>query len=96
MNIQQLMKQAQKMQKEITKKQEELDIKEFDFEYQNGLIKITMSGKFEIKRINISKDLMDPDDCETLEDLLRNAVNESISKISAEKNSLMPKMPGGM
>jgi len=96
MNIQQLMKQAQKMQKEITKKQDEFDSKNFDFEFQNGLIKISISGKLEIKKLIISKDLVDPDDCETLEDLVRNAINESISNVKKQKENLMPKIPGNM
>lgn len=96
MNIQQLMKQAQKMQKEISKKQEEFDAKDFEYEFQNGLIKILISGKLEIKKLTISKDLVDPDDCETLEDLVRNAINESIKNVTKHKDALMPKMPGSI
>ncbi|MGL5630434.1 MAG: YbaB/EbfC family nucleoid-associated protein [Mycoplasmoidaceae bacterium] len=94
MNIQQLMKQAQKMQKDFSKKKDEFDLQNFDFEYQSGLIKISISGKLEIKKILINKDLIDPNDAETLEDVLRNAINDSIAKISAKREELMPKIPG--
>ena len=62
MNIQNLMAQAQKVQKELQKKQEEFYKKEFAFDYGNGAIVILISGSSEIKKIKIKKELIDPND----------------------------------
>ncbi len=95
MNIQSMMMQAQKMQKELAKKNAEFEAQIFDFEYQNKAITIQISGKLEIKKISIIDDLIDIDDKITLEEMVAEAINYAIGEVSSKKSSNMPKgMPG--
>ena len=96
MNINALMQQAQKMQKQMEKKQQELASKEFEFISNGGAIKIKMLGSKTLTSLEIEKDLLDPDDKEMLEDMLMVAVNEAISKIDEELESVMGSMAGGL
>ncbi|MGL4647526.1 MAG: YbaB/EbfC family nucleoid-associated protein [Mycoplasmoidaceae bacterium] len=95
MNIQNLMKQAQKMQADIEKKTNEFNKKEFEFKIQNDLIVITILGNLEIKNIKINEDLIDKDDIDTLQDLLIEAINKATSEVQKEKEKLMPSVPKG-
>ena len=83
MNMQALMAQAQKMQRDITKKKEEID--NMEFEGNSELVKVKMSGKKEILSVNITSDGgLDSDDIEALEDMIKIAVNDAIEKINKE------------
>ena len=87
MNINQLMKEAKKMQADIEKSQEELQIREFEATAGGGAITVKVGGNKEIKSINISKDVVDPDDVEMLQDLILTALNEALRKVdSAQAN----------
>ena len=89
MNINQLMKEAKKMQADMEKSQEELVQKEFDASSGGGAIEVRVSGAKEIKEIKISKDVVDPEDVEMLQDLIITAVNEALRKVdSAQAQSL--------
>ena len=89
MNINQLMKEAKKMQADMEKSQEELVSKEFDATAGGGAIEVKVTGAKEIKEIKIKKDVVDPDDVEMLEDLILTCVNEALRKVdSAQAQSL--------
>ncbi len=99
MNVQALMQQAQKMQeqmqKQMKKTQEELAQTEVVGESGAGLVKITMTGKHDVKRVNISPDLMQ-EDKEILEDLIAAAVNDAVRKVEAVTQEKMAGATAGM
>ena len=96
MNINALMQQAQKMQREMTKKQKELESKEFEFTSNGGAIKIKMLGSKQITSLEIDEDLIDPSEKDMLQDMLMIAINEAISKIEEEFNEVMGSATGGI
>ena len=98
MNINQLMKEAKKMQADLEKSQEELQLKEFDATAGGGAISVKVSGSKEIKEINISKDVVDPDDVEMLQDLIITCINEALRKVDSAQSASMGKfnLPGMM
>ena len=83
MNINQLMKEAKKMQADIEKSQTELQAKEFDATAGGGAVSVKVTGSKEIKEITIKKDVVDPDDVEMLQDLILTAVNEAMNQADA-------------
>lgn len=87
-----MMKQAQKMQEEFLKMQQELENTEFSATAGGGVVKATMVGTRSLKSIEISPDAVDPDDVEMLQDLIVAAVNEAISKADDATNSAMSKL----
>lgn len=95
-NMNNLMKQAQKMQKQMQEAQEGLDTQMFEATVGGGVVKATVSGKKELAKITIQKDAVDPDDVEMLEDLIVAAVNEAMRKADEEVNSQMSKYTGGL
>ena len=89
MNINNLMKEAKKMQAEMQKSQEELATKEFDSTAGGGAITVKVTGEKVLKEIKIKKDVVDPDDVEMLEDLILTCVNEALRKVdSAQADQL--------
>ena len=96
MNINQLMKEAKKMQADMEKSQEELISKEFDATAGGGAISVKVTGGKELKEITIKKEVVDPDDVETLEDLVVAAVNSAIQMQAEDEKSSMSKITGGM
>ena len=98
MNINQLMKEAKKMQADMEKSQEELVAKEFEASAGGGAISVKVSGSKEIKEIKIQKDAVDPDDVEMLEDLILTCVNEALRKVDSAQAAQMGKynIPGLM
>ena len=81
MNINQLMKEAKKMQADMEKSQGELQVKEFEATSGGGAISVKVLGTKQIKEIKIQKDVVDPDDVEMLEDLIMTCVNEALRKV---------------
>ena len=81
MNINQLMKEAKKMQSDMEKSQEELQAKDFETTAGGGAVKVVVTGAKQIKEIKIEKDVVDPDDVEMLEDLIMTSVNEALRKV---------------
>lgn len=94
--MQQLMKQAQKMQQDMMRSQEELENKVFEASAGGGMVKVEMNGKYELKSIKIDPQAVDPDDVEMLEDLIVAAFAEAQSKVSEASNEIMGKVTGGM
>ncbi len=95
-NMGNLVKQAQKMQKDMEKLQEELKDKTVEASAGGGAITVVASGRKEIKEITIKPEVVDPDDVEMLQDLIVAAVNEAIRKADDMVNSEMNKITGGL
>ena len=98
MNINQLMKEAKKMQADIENSQNELASKEFEATAGGGAISVKVSGAKVLKEIKIDKDVVDPDDVEMLQDLILTSVNEALRKVDDAQAAQMGKynIPGLM
>ena len=98
MNLNNLMKEAKKMQADLEKSQEELQTKEFEATAGGGAISVKVGGNKEIKEINISKDVVDPEDVEMLQDLIITCINEALRKVDSAQSAAMNKfnIPGMM
>ena len=96
MNMQGLMKQAQKMQKQMADMQEELASKTLEVSAGGGAIKVTVSGDKKLAALAISPDVVDPDDVEMLQDLVMSAVNEAFRQMDESVSAQMSKITGGM
>ena len=95
-NMQSMIKQAQKMQEEMAEKQAELEEREYDVAAGGGVVNVKINGKKEILSVKIDPEVVDPDDVETLEDLIVAAVNEAIKKVEAISADEMQKITGSM
>ncbi|MDL2248487.1 YbaB/EbfC family nucleoid-associated protein [Tyzzerella sp. OttesenSCG-928-J15] len=96
MNMNNIMKQAQKMQKQMMEAQEKLADKTLEVTSGGGAVKIVITGTKEIKEIKLAADVVDPDDVEMLEDLLLSAINEAFRQSEEMANQEMGKFTGGM
>ena len=98
MNINQLMKEAKKMQADMQKSQEELEQKEFEATAGGGAITVKVSGNKEIKEIIIKKEVVDPEDVEMLQDLIITCTNEALRKVDSAQQASFGKynIPGLM
>jgi len=98
MNINQLMKEAKKMQADMEKSQEELIAKEFDASAGGGAIEVKVSGDKLIKEIKIKPEVVDPEDVEMLQDLILTCVNEALKKVDSAQAASLGKfnIPGIM
>lgn len=95
-NMQAMIRQAQKMQEDMTNLQAELDVKEYDISAGGGMVTVRINGKKEILSIDIKPDIVDPEDIETLSDVLVAAVNQAISHVDSVNSEAMEKITGGM
>ena len=95
-NMANLMKQAQKMQRQMEESQKELEEKEFTAKAGGGAVEVTVSGKKEIIKLKLSEEAVDPDDIETLEDLVTAAVNEALRQVDEASSNSMGKLTGGL
>lgn len=93
-NLQNLMRQAQKMQEDMQKAKEELNEKEFTASVGGGMVVVVMTGDRKVKSITIKQAVVDPDDVETLQDLITAGVNDVLSQIEKEEKSTIPQIPG--
>ena len=96
MNQMQMMKQAQKMQENLLKMQEELQAKEYEATAGGGVITAVVSGKRELVRVTIDPEAVDPDDVEMLQEMVVAAVNEAMRKAEADSAQNMSKLTGGL
>ena len=94
-NMQQLMKQAQRMQENMTRKQAELNAQEFTASAGGGMVKVTVNGAKEVLSVEIDPQCVDPDDVEMLSDLVIAAVNEAIRQAVSTSEEEMGKITGG-
>ena len=96
-NMQQLMRQAQKMQEKLTQAQEELDSREYEASAGGGAVSCKVSGKREMLSLTIKPEVVDPDDVEMLQDLVMAAVNEALRLGEKTREETMNAMtPSGM
>lgn len=95
-NMQQLMKQAQKMQEQLAKTQEELDEKEYEASSGGGMVTCRVSGKRKLIALEINPEAVDPEDVEMLQDLIIAAVNEALRSGEEAREKAMGAISGGM
>lgn len=95
-NIGQIMKQAQQMQTKMAELQERLAELEVSGAAGGGMVRVTMSGKGELRGVKIDPSLADPDDIEVLEDLIMAAANDAKAKVEARVQEEMQKLTGGL
>ena len=91
-----MLKQAQKMQEDMANLQAELEEREYDISAGGGAVSLKINGKKQIVELNIAPEIVDPDDVETLSDIIIAAVNEGISKVEKVSETEMGKITGGM
>ena len=95
-NMQAMIRQAQKMQEEVAAKQEELDAREYEIKAGGGVVTVKINGKKEVLSIDIAPELVDPDDIETLSDILVAGVNEAIKRVEETNSREIEKITGSM
>ena len=95
-NMNNLMKQAQRMQRQMEESQKDLEIKEFIAKAGGGAVEVTCTGKKEIKSVKFDKEVVDPDDVEMLQDLVVAATNEALRMADEASGDMMNKMTGGL
>ena len=95
-NMQQLMRQAQKMQQQMEQMQQQLEEQSYEASAGGGMVTVTVTGKREIASIHIDPQVIDPEDSEMLEDLVKEAVNEALRKGEEAREAAMGKMAPGM
>lgn len=95
-NMNNLMKQAQRMQRQMEEQQAELENKEFSATAGGGVVEVTVTGKREVSKVKIDPEAVDPDDVEMLEDLIVAATNEALRKCEEESQAQMAKITGGL
>ena len=96
MNQMQMMKQAQKMQQDLLKMQQEMETKEYEATAGGGVVTAVANGKRELLRITIDPEAVDPDDVEMLQDMVVAAATEALRKADAEQAASMSKLTGGL
>lgn len=95
-NVNQMLRQAQKMQEEITALQADLEQREFSASVGGGAVEIKINGKRNVLDLKIKPEVVDPEDIETLQDLVMSAVNEAIRVLDEESDAEMQKVTGGV
>ena len=94
-NMNNLMKQAQRMQRQMEEGQKELETKEFTAKAGGGAVEVTVTGKKEIVSVKLAEEVVDPEDIEMLQDLIVAAANEALRQAEDENNAMMSRMTGG-
>lgn len=95
-NMNNLMKQAQRMQRQMEEGQRELETKEFTASAGGGAVEVTVNGSKEVLRVKLSEEVVDPDDIEMLQDLIVAATNEAMKQADEASAQLMGRMTGGL
>lgn len=95
-NMANLMKQAQKMQRQMAEQAQEFETKEFTAAAGGGAVSVTVSGKRELTKVEIAPEAVDPDDVELLQDMIMAAANEALRQMEAENQAMMGKLTGGL
>lgn len=95
-NMNAMIQQAQKMQEEMNALQEELDNREYEVSAGGGAVSVKINGKRQILSMQIAPEIVDPDDIETLSDILVAAVNEAVKRVDDTNNAEMSKLTGAM
>ena len=95
-NMNQLMKQAQKMQRQMEEQAKEMETKEFSATAGGGAVEVTVSGSKKILKVKLDEEVVDPDDIEMLEDMIMAATNEALRQIEELSQASMAKITGGL
>ncbi|MDE5558898.1 MAG: YbaB/EbfC family nucleoid-associated protein [Ruminococcus sp.] len=95
-NMNQMIKQAQKMQDQITELQENIEEREFSATAGGGAVEVVITGKKTIKSLNIKPEVVDPEDIDMLQDLIISAVNEAVNNVETTTEAEMSKITGGV
>jgi len=95
-NMSNLMKQAQRMQRQMEESQKALEEKEYTAAAGGGAVEVTVSGKKEVLKVKLAEEVVDPDDIEMLEDLIVAATNQALRQMEEDSASAMSKLTGGM
>ncbi len=95
-NMNNLMKQAQRMQRQMEEKTKELEEKQYEATAGGGAVKVTVSGKKEVVSVKLTEEVVDPDDIEMLEDLIVAATNEALRKMEEDSQEVMGSIAGGL
>ena len=95
-NMNNLMKQAQRMQRQMEESQKNLEESEFSAKAGGGAVEVVVTGKKTIKSLVLDKDIVDPDDVETLQESIIAAINEAFAQVDEAHESAMSKMTGGL
>ncbi|MDR2648300.1 MAG: YbaB/EbfC family nucleoid-associated protein [Clostridiales bacterium] len=96
MNMNSIVKQAKQMQKQMEEMQAALEEKTLDVTAGGGAVKVVINGKKQIKELTLSRDIVDPDDIDMLQDLVISAVNEAIRQMDERVNGEMSRLTEGM
>ena len=95
-NMNNLMKQAQRMQRQMEEKQKELENKDWEASAGGGAVTVKVSGKKELTAVTLSPEVVDPDDIEMLQDLIIAAANEALKKMEEEQEGALNSVAGGL
>ena len=95
-NMNNLMKQAQRMQKQMEEKTKEIEEKEWEASAGGGAVKVKVSGKKEVVAVELAEEVVDPDDIEMLQDLITAATNEALRMMEEESTEAMSQIAGGL
>ncbi len=95
-NMNAMLQQAQKMQEDMAALQEELEAREYEVSAGGGAVKVKINGKKQLLALDIAPEIVDPDDIETLSDILIASVNEAIKRVEDTSNAEMQKVTGAM
>ena len=96
MNMNNLMKQAQRMQRQMQEDQQALEEQEFTAKAGGGVVEVVMTGKREVRSVTLKEEVVDPEDIEMLQDLIVAAVNEALKKVEDAQAAAMQKLSGAM
>ena len=91
-----MLKQAQRMQRQMEETSKELEAKEYTAEVGGGVVAVTVTGKKDLKSVTISPEAVDPDDVETLQDMIVAAANEAMKQADEDSRNSMSKFSGGL
>ncbi len=95
-NMNNMMKQAQRMQRQMEEGQKELETREFTASAGGGAVEVTVSGKKEVLKVKLTEEVVDPEDIEMLQDLIVAATNEALKQADEANEAMMGKMTGGL
>lgn len=95
-NMNAMIRQAQKMQEQMEELQSDLDAREYEVKAGGGAVTVKINGKKEILKISLAPEIVDPDDVESLEDVLTAAINEAIRLVETTNSEAMSKVTGGL
>lgn len=95
-NMNSMIKQAQKMQDQITELQEDIEARDFSATAGGGAVEVVITGKKTIKSLSIKPEVVDPEDIDMLQDLIISAVNEAVNNVEATTETEMGKITGGV